>query len=344
MYSLSKQFIGEIQKMLKILFMMVLIMSVACSSAGDNASSKPMQPLAAEKAAPAIEPEPAADPLPAKKAEEVKVEFSVTDALGNKVTFDSVPTRIATISPSATEILYKVGGTSVIRDRASRYPAEVNNLPSVGSSYDPSIEELVAQNPDLVIIEALTQSRFIGQLQQLGLKVFAIKIETIDDLYNSLSNVGTILGDTGYAQSVIEVIKQDLKTYGTGAEGKTALMLIGDQDQNLYAATKSSYTGLIASLAGLENAAGDAEDSGPYPGFALMSTEQILRANPDMIFTITPAPEPAPRLSQSLGFIPPFKGLKAMQTNKVIESDVVIFLNSPGPRIVDAVAFMKENF
>ena len=174
--------------------------------------------------------------------------------------------------------------------------------------------------------------------------MFAIKIETIDDLYKSLTNVGTILGDTGYAESVVDVIKQDLVTYGTGAEGKTALMLIGDQDQNLYAATKKSYTGLIASLAGLENAAGDAEDSGPYPGFALMSTEQILRANPDMIFTITPAPEPAPRLSQSLGFIPPFKGLKAMQTNKVIESDVVIFLNSPGPRIVDAVAFMKENF
>ena len=330
--------------MLKLLLLMVLILSLACSSGVEDSSSKPVQPMAAAEAAPAKEPEPAADPLPAKKTEELKVEFSVIDALGNKVSFDSVPSRIATISPSATEILYKAGGTSVIRDRASRYPAEVNSLPSVGSSYDPSIEDLVAQNPDLVIIEALTQSRFIGQLQQLGLKVFAIKIETIDDLYKSLTNVGTILGDTGYAESVVDVIKQDLVTYGTGAEGKTALMLIGDQDQNLYAATKKSYTGLIASLAGLENAAGDAEDSGPYPGFALMSTEQILRANPDMIFTITPAPEPAPRLSQSLGFIPPFKGLKAMQTNKVIESDVVIFLNSPGPRIVDAVAFRKENF
>ncbi len=330
--------------MQKILLLIVIILSVACSSGEEASSSKPKQPLAPAEAAPSIDPDPAADPLPAKKAEDLKVEFSVIDALGNKVSFDSIPNRIATISPSATEILYKAGGTSIIRDRASRYPAEVNSLPSVGSSYDPSIEDLVAQNPDLVIIEALTQSRFIGQLQQLGLKVFAIKIETIDDLYNSLTNIGTILGDTGYAESVVEVIKQDLVTYGTGAEGKTALMLIGDQDQNLYAATKKSYTGLIASLAGLENAAGDAEDSGPYPGFALMSTEQILRANPDMIFTITPAPEPAPRLSQSLGFIPPFKGLKAMQTNKVIESDVVIFLNSPGPRIVDAVAFMKENF
>ncbi|MAR34591.1 MAG: hypothetical protein CL714_03585 [Chloroflexi bacterium] len=330
--------------MQKILFLLVLILSVSCSSGEEASSSKPKQPLAPAEAAPSIDPDPAADPLPAKKAEDIKVEFSVIDALGNKVSFDSIPNRIATISPSATEILYKAGGTAIIRDRASMYPAEVNSLPSVGSSYDPSIEDLVAQNPDLVIIEALTQSRFIGQLQQLGLKVFAIKIETIDDLYNSLTNIGTILGDTGYAESVVEVIKQDLVTYGTGAEGKTALMLIGDQDQNLYAATKKSYTGLIASLAGLENAAGDAEDSGPYPGFALMSTEQILRANPDMIFTITPAPEPAPRLSQSLGFIPPFKGLKAMQTNKVIESDVVIFLNSPGPRIVDAVAFMKENF
>lgn len=333
--------------MSKIFFLMLtLIFTVflfSCSS-DETSNMTQKQPIAAEKAAPAEPAEPASDPLPASKVELDIKEFIVIDALGNQVSFDSHPNRIATISPSATEILYKVGGNSVVRDRASRYPLEANQLPSVGSSYDPSIEDLIAQNPDLVIIEALTQARFIGQLQQLGMKVFAIKVENIDDLYNSLINVGSIIGNKGYAESVVQVIKQDLITYGTGAEGKTALMLIGDEDQNLYAATKKSYTGMIASIAGLENAAGDVADSGPYPGFALMSIEQILRANPDMIFTITPAPEPAPRLSQSLGFIPPFQGLKAMRANKIIESDVVIFLNSPGPRIVDAVAFMKENF
>ena len=64
---------------------MVLILSVACSSGEEASSSNPKQPLAPAKAAPSIDPDPAADPLPAKKAEDLKVEFSVIDALGNKV-------------------------------------------------------------------------------------------------------------------------------------------------------------------------------------------------------------------------------------------------------------------
>ena len=73
-----------------------------------------------------------------------------------------------------------------------------------------------------------------------------------------------------------------------------------------------------------------------------MTTEAILIANPDVIVTITPAPKPAPRLSESLRFIPPFAGLKAIQQNAVIEGDLALFLQAPGPRLVDAVEALKN--
>ena len=106
----------------------------------------------------------------------------VIDALGNEIEFDGIPDKVATISPTATEMLYAAGGVSVLRDRASKYPAEVTELPNVGSAYNPSIEEIVKAKPDLVIIEALTQARFIPVLAQAGLKVMAVKAETKEDI------------------------------------------------------------------------------------------------------------------------------------------------------------------
>ena len=78
------------------------------------------------------------------------------------------------MSPTATEILYAAGGSAIIRDRASNFPVQVQSLPDVGSAYDPSIEAVVGAQPDLVIIEALTQARFVPILEQSGLKVMAV--------------------------------------------------------------------------------------------------------------------------------------------------------------------------
>ena len=44
---------------------------------------------------------------------------------------------------------------------ASNFPVEATSLPDVGSGYDPSIETLMGMRPDLVIVEALTQARFV---------------------------------------------------------------------------------------------------------------------------------------------------------------------------------------
>ena len=120
------------------------------------------------------------------------------------------------------------------------------------------------------------------------------------------------------------------------------LILIGDRDRNLYAARPESYTGLIASTLGLDNKAAGLPDSAPYPGFALMSTESLYKANPDMIVTITPAPEPAPRLSSTITQIPPFAALRAIQTRSIFEADVALFLQAPGPRLVEAVEALKQ--
>ena len=284
---------------------------------------------------PTVAPEPTAAPEPV-------YDVTVTDALGREISFDSIPQKIASISPTATEMLYAAGGSAILRDRASNYPEEANALPDVGSAYDPSIETLVGARPDLVLIEALTQARFAPMLESMGLKVMAVKAETVSDVTTYISDLGSILESSDTASEKIEDIQTRLMAVES-SDSRSVLILISDQDRNLYAARPESYTGLIATTLGMSNKAEGLPDSGPYPGYALMSTEAILMANPDVIVTLTPAPKPAPRLSQTITQIPPFAALTAIQMNQIVEGDVTLFLQAPGPRIVDAVEFLQES-
>lgn len=267
---------------------------------------------------------------------------TIIDALGKTLSFDNIPTKIATISPTATEMLYAAGGTSVLRDRASNFPESVLEIPHVGSPYDPSIETILEHNPDLVIVEAITQARFVNALSESGLKVMAVKAENVDDIVHNITNIGKIIQKENTSSKTVSEIEEKLHAAGNN-DTRSILLLISDQDRNLYAALPESYTGLIAATLGMENKASGLPDSGPYPGFAMMSPELILRADPDIIVTITPAPTPAPRLSATLIHIPPFAKLKSIQNGNIIEADVSLFLQAPGPRIGDAVEFLMEH-
>lgn len=266
---------------------------------------------------------------------------TITDALGQELSFNATPQKIAAISPTATEMLYAAGGRSILRDRSSNYPQEVNTLPHVGSAYDPSIETITAAEPDIVIIEALTQARFVSSLKSAGLKVMAVKAETVKDVKRNILNIGKVIRSEAVAKKTIADIENRLENAGSDYDS-SILILISDQDRNLYAARPESYTGLIASTLGMTNKAAGLADSGPYPGFAMMSPELVLKADPDVIVTLSPAPHPAPRLSESITRIPPFASLKAMRTQAILEGDVPLFLQAPGPRIVEAVEFLKE--
>ena len=100
--------------------------------------------------------------------------MQVTDMLGRPVEIAAKPVRIASISPTATEMLYVAGGTAIARDTSSTFPDEVLELPNLGGAYSPSFEAIAAQRPDLILMEALSQGRFLGPLSQLGTPVVAV--------------------------------------------------------------------------------------------------------------------------------------------------------------------------
>jgi iron complex transport system substrate-binding protein len=258
--------------------------------------------------------------------------------LNRSVTLAQKPSRIVCISPTATETLYEVGGSAVGRDTASTYPPEAQSLPTVGSTFSPSIESIGALNPDLVIIEALSQAQLVSSLGALGVPVIAMRATSLDDVEQGLRLIGQVVdANEGASQAITSIEGRIDAAKKTLSISHNALILIADANRNIYAAKPESYPGALLALLGQSNLAKGMPDSGPYPGFASFTGEQALSANADAIFAISPAPAPAPSLSSMLPQIPGFSSMAIVKNGQVKELDPVLFLEAPGPRIADAV-------
>ena len=288
-------------------------------------------------------PEPDPEPTPTPEAMPGSYPLQITDMLGRPVEISAKPVRIASISPTATEMLYVAGGTAIARDTSSTFPDEVLELPNLGGAYSPSFEAIAAQRPDLILMEALSQGRFLGPLSQLGTPVVAVRAASLEDVVSGIRLLGQIIGNEEGAEQAAEEIAARVESAVEGTTGgESALVLISDADRNLYVAKPESYPGAITSTLRLSNPAEELPDSGTFPGFAQVSAEQLLTMDPDYLFTITPAPEPAPRLSTMLPRFPGFSSLRAITSGQLHELDVVIFLRNQGPRIAEAVEAMAE--
>lgn len=269
--------------------------------------------------------------------------LTVTDLLGRPVTLAGAPQRIVTTHPTATEVLCSAGGLPVGRDSTSKHPAEVAELPTVGSAFNLNVGAIAELQPDLIIIEALTQQRYIDPLSALGVPVMAVRAANLDDIVDSMTLAGEVTGRSEDAAAAVKDIEERIAAARAACPSSSSfLVLIGDEQRKVYAARADSYPGTVAALLGLDNLAADMAGSGPYNGFAELSAEVMVSLDPDVIFTITPAPLPAPRLSSVLPSLPAYRDKAAVVEGRLVELDPSLYLQAQGPRIAAAVEGMLE--
>lgn len=319
---------------LSVMLAAVLLVSTACSS--KSATTTAATTTKVTTTAATTSPTVTALPVTTTAANAI-YPMTVTDISGRTVTVSKKPVSIVTTSPTATEALYKVGGTAVGRDTSSRYPPEAQSVPTVGSVYTLSVEAIAALKPDLIIIEALTQSHMLPALEKLGAPVLAVRAASLDDVVQGLTIVGKVINaDAAAAKAVADIKARIEAAKKTTRAGRNILIFTFDASSKVYGAKPESYPGTLAALLGQKNLAAGMPENAPFPGFSLFTGEQALSSNPDAVFCISPAPAPAPTLSSLLPQLPGFKDMPAVKAGKVKELDPALFLQAQGPRIADA--------
>lgn len=266
--------------------------------------------------------------------------LKVTDQLGRSVELKAKPKTIVAVSPTAVELVYAAGGTVVGRSASVDFPEAAKSVKEIGTAYQPNFEEILALKPDLVVADAVihAQPTLRKPFEDLPVPVIFAGADSVQKVIDGLNLMGQVLDSKATTDKVIANIntaKEDAKKALAG-KSVSAIALIADRDQTLYAAKPSSYAGDVLAQLGITNPAASQPDSGPFPGYTTLAPEKLVQYDPDYLFAITPAPEPAPRLSALIPQIPPFKGLKAVTNKHVVNADVQLFLQAPGPRVADA--------
>ena len=197
------------------------------------------------------------------------------------------------MNPSLTRMLIALEAQQLLvgvdQYSADHEPA-VAALPRVGGLFNPSLEAVVALEPDLVVVVPSVQQRdFRSRLRELGVEVIELTAHTLDQILESMQTLGDRIGRSQAARERVAAIRStwiDVAREASQRPRRSAVLIV--QRDPLYLVGGGSYLNAMLDAAGLDNAA--VEYSEAYPRVSL---EWLIAAEPQVIIDSSEDPVPA---------------------------------------------------
>ena len=262
--------------------------------------------------------------------------FPVTvDSGEGSVTIEARPTRIVSMSPTATEILFAIEADDqvVAVDSNSNYPPEAPTTDL--AAFEPNVEAIAAYDPDLVVISD-DISGLVDALDALEIPVVQQPAAvSLEDTYRQVEDLGAVTGHPGEAASLVDSMTGEIEELRSEVPDLSrAPTYYHELDDTYYSVTSDTFIGSIYSLAGLESIADAAK--GSAGGYPQLSAEFIVDADPDMIFLADT--RCCGQSAETVAERPGWDEIGAVERGAVIELDDDV-ASRWGPRVVD---FLRE--
>jgi iron complex transport system substrate-binding protein len=277
---------------------------------------------------------------PATASEPTAGEFPVTieDGTGS-VTIAEEPQRIVSLSPTATEMLFAAGaGDQVVAaDDQSDYPPEVPRTDL--SAYEPNLEAIAAEEPDLVIAPSDVPRDLISGLKRLDLTVIAQPAaEDFRDAYEQVRDLAAATGHEAEGQEVAEEMRTEIEALIDSAPKAGSLSVFHELDPELFSVGSESFLGRVYARLGLENVADPAAEKAgtAYPQ---LSSEAVVAANPDLV--VLADSECCDQTPEKVGRRPGWDRISAVENGAVVAIDDDI-ASRWGPRLPECVGRVVE--
>ena len=318
---------------------MLLAVLTGCAAKTEPAQEEPAQtgtapeqeqPAPAEEAAPAEEPE----------AEEASEAVTLTDMTGREITLDAPAERVVALTAADCEILYALGAGDLLVGRGEYcdYPAEVLDVPSVQSGYETNIEQIIALEPQVLLMSTMAQTEEqVQQLEAAGVHVVVSDAQDIEGTYTAINMIGTLTGKQAEAASIVESMQKtfDEIRANAGDGTKSVYFEVSPLQYGLWTAGSGTFMDEIASMLGLTNCFAD------VTGWGEISEEQVLERNPDYIVTISmyygEGPTPEEEILSRTGW----ENVTAVKDGKILNLQNNE-LSRPGPRLADGAKAMYD--
>jgi iron complex transport system substrate-binding protein len=253
------------------------------------------------------------------------ISIKVTDFRNKEITLAKPANRIICLIESGLSGLYMLHAenqviavsSAIYNERAAvQYAAldeRIKNktLPAPGNWDFVSIENIVALQPDLVIIWA-SQTEAIQTIEEHGIPVYGVFLKSFNDVYKEISDFGTLTGKSPRADSLIaftknEIINLSQKLTTKNQQLKTVYFMW--PQGLLETAGATSTVNELIELAGAKNSCTLEQEH------VVINKEVLLDWNPDvMVLWNNPSKNP-----DNLVTLSELKQIKAIQNKQVYE-------------------------
>lgn len=192
--------------------------------------------------------------------------------------------RVVTLAPNLTELVCAVGACDKLVgvDQHSDYPDSVGNIAKIGDAFSINLEAVLALKPDLVIAwETGTDPQHMRRLEQLGLHIAWVRVNTLDEIGDALIKIGRLMGPSSapIAANTARAYKTRLQMLRARHQPESRLGVLYQIDlQPIYTVNQQSPISEAIEICGGHNIFSDLSQIA-----GIVSVESVLTRNPDVI-------------------------------------------------------------
>ena len=279
-----------------------------------------------------------ADLRAAQTAPPASASRTYTDEIGRRVEIPQEVDRVVSLAPNLTEIVFALGdGNHLAGDTDfCDYPPEAVQKPHVGGPVNPSLEQVAALMPDLILAtKSINRRETVNALDRIGLPVYVTDPHTVEEMIVSVEHLGSALGAEKSAATLVEDLRgrlSDLNRRLARATPRRVLFIVWTDP--LISVGRDTFIADALRLAGGRSVV---ETKSEWPHISL---EEIVRLQPEVLVFASAHAGDTQRDIDALRTRPGWKSLEAMQQgNVVVVSDAI---NRPAPRMVDAIEHLAR--
>lgn len=261
----------------------------------------------------------------------------VVDRLGREVDFAKPPSRVISLSPSATELMFAIGAGEAIVGATQHcdYPEAALSIPRVGGGTIDSLsrETILSLDPDLVLCKWDSHEPLFELFDRLNIPYIAVGPESLAELFEEATMLGKVTGNTAQAETLIATMTarhERLTQRVADIPPQDRLTVFYEVwDDPLMTAGGDSFIGKVLADAGLKNIFADAELRFPQ-----VSIEVVVDRNPQVI--LAPSSHADRTKVEKLMQRPGWEELQAVKDRRVyiVNGDQI---SRCGPRLLDAL-------
>lgn len=258
--------------------------------------------------------------------------ISAIDSEGKQVVLAAPATRIVSLSPHITELLFAAGAGDRLVGvvEYSDYPAEARKIKRIGSAFRVDMEELVSLKPDLVVAWTSGNSASdIAMIKRFGIPIFYSDPKQLVDIPTQIRNLAKLSATENIAARASRIFTRKHKEMLNRQRGKSAISVFYQLWHHpIMTVNKNHLINDVIELCGGANVFASLPSLTPVVGI-----EDVITANPEYIIASSV------ERSELVSMWGKWTGITAAGKKRIIIVPADL-LHRQGPRIIQAAEIM----